>query len=59
MNLDNEATTTHRCPQCGTTQVRRTQRFGIVDRVLSLFNAYPYHCVECPVDVRFHRFGRK
>jgi predicted RNA-binding Zn-ribbon protein involved in translation (DUF1610 family) len=59
MNLGNETAGTHHCPKCGTSQVRRTHRVGLLDRVFSLANAYPYYCLECPFDTRFHQFGRK
>jgi predicted RNA-binding Zn-ribbon protein involved in translation (DUF1610 family) len=52
------STTTHKCPKCGTDQVRRVRRFTGLDRVFSLVNAYPYLCLDCPFEIRFHRFGR-
>jgi predicted RNA-binding Zn-ribbon protein involved in translation (DUF1610 family) len=59
MNLQAQSQTTHKCPKCGTSNVRRTHRVSRVDQMLSLLNAYPYYCLECTFDTRFHSFGRK
>jgi predicted RNA-binding Zn-ribbon protein involved in translation (DUF1610 family) len=58
-NSEGNSETIHNCPKCGTDNVRRTHRVGKLDRVLSLVNLYPYYCLECNLDTRFHQFGRK
>jgi predicted RNA-binding Zn-ribbon protein involved in translation (DUF1610 family) len=48
------------CPSCGTDRVRRAHRQGILERIVSMTaNVYPYHCLECPGDIRFHRFKKR
>ncbi len=59
MVLRSESATTHKCPKCSTTQVRRTHRVSTMDKILSTVNFYPYYCLECIFDTRFHSFGRK
>ena len=63
MNLQDRsevtAQATRKCPKCSSTAVRRTHRVGRLDHILSLANAYPYYCLECTFDTRFHSFGRK
>ncbi len=59
MTLSNQAETTHKCPKCDSTEVRRTHRVSTMDRLLSKINLYPYYCLECTFDTRFHSFGRK
>jgi hypothetical protein len=56
-NRDNIST--HKCPECGTHKVRRSNRYGMLDRVLSVVNVYPYRCCECPSQKRFYSFGRR
>jgi predicted RNA-binding Zn-ribbon protein involved in translation (DUF1610 family) len=59
MLLNNRAVSTHKCPVCGSYQVRRAHRAGGLERIISLVNLYPYHCLQCPSDTRFHRFGKR
>jgi predicted RNA-binding Zn-ribbon protein involved in translation (DUF1610 family) len=56
---ENRATTTHKCPKCGTNKVRRANRHGAIDRFFAYINIYPYRCRECPTRNRFYNFGRK
>jgi predicted RNA-binding Zn-ribbon protein involved in translation (DUF1610 family) len=56
---ENRAMTTHKCPECGTNKVRRANRCGTLDRVLSYLNIYPYRCRECLSRKRFYSFGRR
>jgi DNA-directed RNA polymerase subunit RPC12/RpoP len=42
----------HRCPDCGSYDIRRDHRRGILERwALTLFGTRPYQCIECG-----HRF---
>jgi predicted RNA-binding Zn-ribbon protein involved in translation (DUF1610 family) len=56
---ENRDLTTHKCPECGTQKVRRANRYGRLDSVLSYINIYPYRCRECPAQTRFYNFGRR
>jgi hypothetical protein len=57
MFFSDRPSTNRQCPECGTTQICRAQRVGGLDRILSLVNRYPYHCLQCPAS--FYRTGRK
>jgi ssDNA-binding Zn-finger/Zn-ribbon topoisomerase 1 len=56
---EHRAITTHKCPKCGTHKVRRANRYGTLDRVLSFVNIYPYRCCQCLSQKRFYSFGRR
>jgi hypothetical protein len=47
------------CPTCATDRVRRAHRQGILERIISLFNFYPYFCLDCPTKIRFYRFKKR
>lgn len=46
-----------RCPRCGWRFVRRAQRAGFIERLLSLFNIYPFRCQTCSWRFRALVFG--
>ena len=42
------------CPSCGSCELRRTHRIGVLEKILSeVFGLRPYRCKEC--DDRFFR----
>jgi predicted RNA-binding Zn-ribbon protein involved in translation (DUF1610 family) len=49
----------HHCPACGSNEVLRSSRRGLVDRVLSTINLYPYRCRQYDCEKRFFRFGKE
>jgi hypothetical protein len=49
---------TQKCPKCDSDRVGRAHRIGLLDRVLSLVNVYPYRCRKYSCKNRFHSFGR-
>ena len=49
---------TRKCPDCGGTNVHRSQRHGLFEKyILSLFAMRPYRCEDC--DLRFVQAGAK
>lgn len=38
---------TETCPKCGWSKIRRSQRNGIMDRVLRVFGVVPMRCRSC------------
>jgi hypothetical protein len=57
INSESNIAIVRHCSNCGSSQVRRTQRSNKMDRFLSKMNLYPYYCQDC--DARSYRFGRK
>ena len=45
-----------RCPRCGKSFVRRSQRQGLQERLLSLVYLYPFRCQVCAKRFRVFRF---
>ena len=45
-----------RCPRCGKSFVRRSQRQGLQERLLSLVYLYPFRCQVCAKRFRAFRF---
>jgi len=45
-----------RCPQCGKSLVRRSQRQGLPERLLSLMYLYPFRCQVCAKRFRAFQF---
>lgn len=46
------------CPKCDSQKVGRAHRVGSLDRLLSIFNIYPYRCRQFPCKFRFYQRGR-
>jgi hypothetical protein len=51
-------TTKNCCPNCHSTDYRRTQRQGFLERLLALFRVYPFRCRNYLCNLRFFKFGR-
>ncbi len=47
------------CPKCGGTQVGRTHRTGVIERVASLAYIYPFRCGTCHRRFRRFRWGER
>lgn len=47
------------CPKCGGSQVGRTHRVGIIERVVSLAYIYPFRCGNCHRRFRRFRWGER
>jgi len=47
------------CPRCGSPDVRRTRRVGLIERLLSLVYVYPFRCARCLHRYRAMRWGRR
>ena len=45
------------CPHCGTNHVRRSQRLGALERVLSVARVYPFRCQVCSRRFRTLEWG--
>jgi predicted RNA-binding Zn-ribbon protein involved in translation (DUF1610 family) len=49
--------TSRKCPDCGSAELRRSRRHGMMERVILPFLGWsPYRCDEC--DTRFYRRTR-
>jgi hypothetical protein len=47
------------CPKCGGTQIGRTHRNGLLERVVSLAYIYPFRCATCQRRFRRFRWGAR
>ena len=47
-----------KCPKCGCSEIARSQRVDLEDRLCSLVNLYPYRCQHQTYKHRFQAFGR-
>jgi len=36
-----------RCPSCGSSDIRHSQRGGILDNIMTMFRRSPYRCRQC------------
>jgi predicted RNA-binding Zn-ribbon protein involved in translation (DUF1610 family) len=59
MTTNTEAVAIRKCPKCGSQDVTRSQRVGLLDRTFSLLNNYPYRCHSHDCGIRFRAFGQK
>jgi predicted RNA-binding Zn-ribbon protein involved in translation (DUF1610 family) len=59
MTANPELIATRNCPKCGNQDITRSQRVGLLDRTLSLFNNYPYRCHNNDCGLRFRASGQK
>jgi predicted HAD superfamily Cof-like phosphohydrolase len=48
-----------RCPRCGNSFVRRSQRQGLKERLLSVVYLYPFRCQVCAHRFRAFQFGSR
>jgi predicted nucleic-acid-binding Zn-ribbon protein len=48
-----------KCPKCGSSDVTRSQRIDLTERMLALVNIYPYRCLKHTCKQRFESFGKK
>lgn len=46
-----------RCPSCQSIYVRRTHRVGTIERILSLFDVYPFRCQLCSARFTCFQWG--
>ncbi|HSE95670.1 MAG TPA: hypothetical protein VLD61_07235 [Methylomirabilota bacterium] len=47
------------CPRCGSADVRRSSRRGVVERLLSGAYIYPFRCRACKCRFRLLRWGTR
>jgi predicted RNA-binding Zn-ribbon protein involved in translation (DUF1610 family) len=47
-----------KCPKCGDEQTTRSHRAGLIDRIYSWGNMYPYRCHHYDCGHRFHSAGK-
>jgi hypothetical protein len=47
-----------RCPACKYPHIRRACRRGKVDKILAVFNIYPFRCTNYECNYRFMRMAR-
>ena len=48
-----------KCPKCGNSEVARSQRIDLVEKMLGVVNVYPYRCQKHTCKHRFESFGRE
>jgi predicted nucleic-acid-binding Zn-ribbon protein len=48
-----------KCPKCGSSEVTRSQRIDLTEKLLSLVNVYPYRCQKHTCKHRFESFGKQ
>jgi predicted RNA-binding Zn-ribbon protein involved in translation (DUF1610 family) len=59
MTSNTQLVSNRKCPLCGRVEITRSQRNGLVDRVLSRLNNYPYRCHNGECGCRFRAFGKR
>jgi predicted RNA-binding Zn-ribbon protein involved in translation (DUF1610 family) len=59
MTSNTQLRTNRKCPLCSHEDITRSQRNGLVDRVLSRLNNYPYRCHNHDCGSRFRAFGKR
>ena len=47
------------CPKCGSSQIGRTHRKGVIEHVVSLAYVYPFRCGTCHRRFRRFRWGER
>jgi hypothetical protein len=59
MTSNTQLVSNRKCPSCRSENTTRSQRIGLVDRVLSRLNNYPYRCHNGECGCRFRAFGQR